>query len=218
MALLALLYSLAGCTTLKSPRRIYNRMVRDQQRFDAIIVPGIPFEGKAWNNVMKARVLWSYLLYKEGRTRNVIYSGGAVYSPYVEAKIMGLYAQQLGIPPEHIFCDTLAEHSTENVYYSYELARRLGFKTLAVATEYNQALLLKRFVKRRFLSKVAILPIYESYLEAYAHLEPLIDPTPALEPGFVSILQRQTLGKRLRGTMGGNLPWKNLPGRKAPPL
>ena len=90
---------------------------------DAIIVPGVPFSGGNWDSVMKARVTWSCFLYKNGYTRNIIYSGSAVYTPYFEGIIMGLYAEQLGVPKEHIFCETEARHSTENVYYSYLLAK-----------------------------------------------------------------------------------------------
>jgi len=51
-------------------------------------------------------VLWASFLYKQGVIRNIIFSGGAVYTPYYEAKVMGLYAQRLGIPKEHIFYET----------------------------------------------------------------------------------------------------------------
>ena len=102
------LLQLLSCTTSKK------KTARDLAH--AIIVPGIPFNNGNWDSVMKGRVLWSYVLYKNGYTKNVIYSGSAVYSPYFEAVIMGLYAEQLGIPREHIFCETKARHSTENVY------------------------------------------------------------------------------------------------------
>ena len=64
--------------------------------FDVLIVPGVPFENGKWDRIMKARVLWSWILYKNGYVRNIIYSGDAVYSPYKEARIMGLYAQNWG--------------------------------------------------------------------------------------------------------------------------
>lgn len=208
----------AGCYTLKSPKKVYRELVAQQQSFDVIIVPGVPFDGKAWSNTMQRRVLWSYLLYKNGYARNIIYSGGAVYSPYYEAKIMGLYAQQLGIPAEHIFYDTLAEHSTENVYYSYELARKQGFKTIALATEYNQAILLKGFVRRRFATGIAILPIVEAMVEEYRHPELVIDPFPAFKLDFVSIMERESFGARFRGTLGKKVPIPKTKPRKFPAL
>ena len=107
-----------GCiSSSKGPQKALTKAGK-MKAFDAVIVPGIHFKNGAWDSVMKARVLWSYILYKNGYTKNIIYSGGAVYSPYKEAIIMGLYAQKLGVPKEHIFYDTNARHSTENVYYS----------------------------------------------------------------------------------------------------
>jgi hypothetical protein len=205
---------LSGCLTLQSPGRAYRKVVDGQQSFDAVIVPGVPFDGNDWSNTMHCRVLWSYLLYKNGYVKNIIYSGGAVYSPYYEAKIMGLYAQQLGVPAAHIFYDTLAEHSTENVYYSYELARQLGFKTIALATEYDQAILLKKFVRKRFQTSIAILPIVEQMVDGYVHPKLVIDPAPARKENFTSILQRESLGQRLGGTAGSKVPVPETKPRK----
>src|ERR1700751_3639559 len=58
--------------------------------YDAVIVTGIPYDsanGK-WDYLMKIRVYWSWLLYKNGIAKNIIYSGSAVYTPYMESRIM----------------------------------------------------------------------------------------------------------------------------------
>lgn len=208
----------ASCYTLKSPRKTYQGLIEEGQRFDAIIVPGVPFEGDTWSPTMRFRVLWSYLLYKNGYARNIIYSGGAVYSPYYEARIMGLYARQLGIPEEHIFYDTLAEHSTENVYYSYELARKLGFKTIALATGYDQAILLKSFVRKRFATPIAILPIVEDMVNNATVGALTIDPSSAYKADFISIMERETAWERLGGTIGKKVPIPRQKPRRFPAL
>jgi hypothetical protein len=209
-----------GCISFKKrPRRLFREVVEKQQTFDVIIVPGVPFYKNTWDSTMKARVIWSYILYKQGYAKNVIYSGGAVYSPYYEAKIMGLYAQQLGIPAEHIFYDTLAQHSTENVYYSYELARKLGFKTIALATDPGQSSLLKSFTLKRFGTPIVHIPFVIDSLWTYNHIDPVIDPASALSiDTFTSITKREGLWQRLRGTIGKNIPWENKETRKAPAL
>lgn len=186
----------------------------DNRTFDAIIVPGVPFNNGSWDSTMKARVLWSYYLYKKGIARNVIYSGAAVYSPYIEAKIMGLYAEQLGIPSAHIFSDTLAEHSTENVYYSYLLARQLGFKSIALATDPFQARMLRSFIRKRFATEIVILPFVQEKLKDLNHLNPEIDPRSAYVDAFVPITERQGFWKRLRGTLGKHLEWEQQSPRK----
>jgi len=48
--------------------------------------------------------------------RNIIFSGSAVSSPYVEGVAMKIIADTLGIR-RPTFSETKAEHSTENAYY-----------------------------------------------------------------------------------------------------
>src|SRR5687768_9670260 len=78
----------------KTAQRLYNEA--GKQQFDVVIVPGVPFENKLWSRTMKGRVYWAKHLYEKGITKNLIFSGGAVYSPYTEAEIMALYATALG--------------------------------------------------------------------------------------------------------------------------
>ena len=204
----------------RGPLKAYSKaldIVRTKP-FDAIIVPGTPFRNSSWDTIMKARVIWSWVLYKEGVTKNVIYSGGAVYSPYKEAVIMGLYAQQLGIPTEHIFYDTQARHSTENIFYSYLLARKLGFKSLALATDPFQSSLLGSFLRRRFGSPIYRLPFVVDTLAAYNSVNPKIDPQPAHEEHFISITANESFFKRFRGTMGRGIDWTPYENGQLPPL
>lgn len=202
----------------KRPNELYNAVITTGSTFDAGIVPGVPFKNNSWDSIMKARVLWADFLYKGGIIRNIIFSGGAVYSPYYEAKIMGLYAEKLGVPTDHIFYDTLAEHSTENIYYSYELARRLGFKSLALVTDPFQSRLTKRFTSRRFETPIQHIPFLVDTIKKLNDIDIQIDPSPAYEPNFKSIIEREGRIKRLRGTFGAFIPWENNIGRKAKPL
>ena len=159
---------------------------------------------------MKIRVYWSYYLYKKGIAKNIIYSGSAVYTPYVESKIMALYAQQLGVPEKHIFVESKAEHSTENVYYSYYLGKRAGFQRMAIASDPFQSRLLKSFAKKMKL-EVGMLPMVFDSVETFDLNTPVkIDPSPAYKPGFVSIEKRENFWKRWRGTLGKNLKKDSL--------
>lgn len=199
----------SGCVSMKKrPLRLWNKVTENHQTFDAVIVPGVPFSNGVWSDVMKSRVLWSVFLYQKGIARNVIYSGAAVYSPYYEAKIMGLYAEQLGIPNDHIFYDTLAEHSTENVFYSYKIAKENHFKTVALATDPFQSSLLKRFTRKRFQSPIPHIPIiYDSIQMNIA--APKIDPKSAYVFPFIPLTEREGFWKRTKGTLGRYIPWEN---------
>ena len=204
----------------KGPQRAYDKAVTiaKSKPFDAIIVPGVPFRNGNWDTVMKARVIWSWILYKEGITKNVIYSGAAVYSPYKEGMIMGLYAEQLGIPKEHIFYETQARHSTENIFYSYLLAKKLGFKSIALATDPIQSYLLKGFLRKRFGSPIYRLPFVVDTLAAHNSIHPKIDPQPAHVDSFVSITTNESFFRRTRGTFGRDIDWTKYENGQLPAL
>ena len=187
----------------KSAVKTYNRDIQ-RAPYDVIIVPGVPFQDSVWQDIMKIRVYWSKYLYDNGHTQNIIYTGGAVYTPYVESIIMREYAIALGIPEEKIFTEIRAEHSTENLYYSYHLAKEHGFEKIALATDPFQGLMLKKFAKKENLD-VGFLPMQIDTLKLIEKINPPIDPSSAFVEDFVSIKKREGFFKRWRGTMGKNI-------------
>ena len=217
LAVAAMIYH-SGCGNAQKGATRALAGVTKMKAFDAVIVPGIPFRNGQWDSVMKTRVLWSWVLYKNGYVKNVIYSGGAVYSPYKEAVIMGLYAQELGIPAANIFYDTNARHSTENVYYSYLIAKKQGFKTLALATDPFQSFMLRGFTRKRFGSPIYHIPVVIDSLRHYGSLNPTINPQPAQVDNFVSITEKQGMMRRFRGTMGRDIDWAQYEGKRVDPL
>ncbi len=217
--ILALCILATSCISVKKgPVKAYTAIEQHDITFDAIIVPGVPFENNHWDSIMKARVLWSYVLYKNGLTKNIIYSGSAVYSPYYEAKIMGLYAQELGIPKSNIYYDTSARHSTENAYYSYLIAKKEGFKTVALATDPFQSAMLQSFTVTRMSTPIFHMPYILDSVKKYSSLNPTIDPTSARKNDFVSITEVETPFQRIKGTMGGDIDWKKYEDKRLPPL
>lgn len=190
---------LPGCASGK----LYKKAEANKP-YDVIIVPGVPFDGKAWDYKMKGRVLWADYLVKQGIARHVIFSGAAVYTPYVEAKVMALYAEALGTPAECMFVEEKAEHSTENLYYSYLLAKRLGFGKIALATDPYQSTMLKRFIRKHQLP-VARIPFRIKTLMKIDHVHPSIDASPAKAEHFKSIKETQSRKYRHNGTRGKNI-------------
>src|SRR5690606_7815645 len=169
-----------------------------------IIVPGYPFQDSAWHDIMKIRVYWSAYLYNNGYTKNVIYSGAAVYTPFVESKIMKAYGMALGIPGDSIFVDTLAKHSTENLYYSYQLAKKLGFEKIALATDPFQNAPLARFATSNGID-VDFLPIVFDTLRLIDKPDPEIDYSKASVGNFVPLPEKLSFFERLNGTMGNKI-------------
>lgn len=176
-------------------------IAKQKKPYDVIIVPGFPHDSGKVNNVLCQRLSWACYLYKNGYTKNIIFSGSAVHSPYVEAKIMRLLALDLGIKDEHIFIETKAEHSTENLYYSTILANKLGFNSIAFATEPAQASFMKPF-KRKFKLQLDFLPVVSDCVnQLNVQLNP-IDESSAFVPNFVSLKKREGYLKSFRGTNG----------------
>ncbi len=149
--------------------------------------------------------MWAYYLLSEGIARNVIFSGGAVYTPYIESNIMALYAMELGVSADRIFCETRAEHSTENVVFSCRLAKTLGFEKIAVATGPFQSSFLSVFVKNHSLP-VSFIPIMiTSILKVNQGRFPDIDPSTAFVNNFVNLKDRESRSDRFQGTLGNNI-------------
>jgi uncharacterized SAM-binding protein YcdF (DUF218 family) len=174
------------------------------KKYDMIVVPGVPLENGKWSPTMRDRVFWSKYLYEKGIARNVMYSGSAVYSPYREGEIMAMYGEKLGIPKKNIYTETKAEHSTENIYYSYKKARKMGFTSIALASDPFQTKTLRRFTQLKVSRDVAFIPIvYDSLKREEAIVrDPVIDISKAMVKDFKSLPSRKNFLERFRGTRG----------------
>jgi len=176
--------------------------------YDMIIVPGVPLatDSLQWSRIMKARVYWSKYLYDKGIAKNIMYSGGAVHTPYYEAMIMAMYAEAIGIPKEHIYTEIKAEHSTENIYYCYKKSKKAGFETIALATDPFQAKQMRKFT-RRLDPSIDLIPIIYDSLKTMepTMINPSIEYKQAFKENFKSLEEREGFWKRTRGTFGKNI-------------
>lgn len=158
--------------------------------YDAVIIPGLPYDAPVPNGLFKARMLWSKSLFEKGIVRNIIYSGSAVHTPYIEGEVMKAISARLGIPAQHTFAETRALHTTENVDYGLQLADSLGFKKVAVATDPFQTFFLERHVKKNHLP-LALLPFDLDSFKAYERLSlPFYDARKVQIPNFVPLKER----------------------------
>jgi len=191
---------LTHCSFSHYAKKSYER-AKKEKPFDVIIVPGVPYEREKTTSVMKMRIFWAKHLYDSGFTKNIIFSGSAVYSQFVEGIAMKVIADSLGIPGDHTFSETKAEHSTENVYYSWKMAKSLGFQKIALATDPFQSRLLESFM-RKYSPGVKAIPIVFGTFDTDTTILPVIDVTSAYVPDFVSITERESFWQRFRGTRG----------------
>ena len=197
---LALVLVLTHCSVTKQTERSYEQ-ARKEKPYDVIIVPGVPYDKGNTTSVMSLRLYWAKHLYDSGFTKNIIFSGSAVYTHFVEGITMKIMADSLGIPVGNTFFETQAEHSTENIYFSWKMAREKGFEKIALATDPYQAALLKSFMKR-YTPGVKSIPIVFSMLDIDDRSLPKIDTTAAFVHNFVPITKRESFWERFKGTMG----------------
>ncbi len=155
----------------------------------------------------KGRIFWAKYLLDNKLTKKVIFSGSAVYTPYIEAKAMAMYAKALGVPDSVIHLETKAEHSTENVFYSYYLAKSLGYQKIAIATDPFQAKMMSSFIKKRLDGKVDQIPFSFTILHNMEKQNPTINDDSLYIPNFVPITERQSFSYRFRGTRGKNIDY-----------
>ncbi len=200
--LIGLLFSLSSCLLFNNDSAKLYKKGMQQAPFDAGIVPGVPWVESGWDSAMKGRVIWAVHLYKRGHVKNLIFSGGSVYTKHYEGKIMCLYAQQMGVPAANCFAEIQAEHSVENVYYGKRMADSLGFKKVALLTDPFQATLLKGLL-RKYKPHITRLPFIVDTLKTINGATLGIDGSSAINPNFSkSLAERESKWQRFQGTRG----------------
>jgi hypothetical protein len=184
--IILLLFKTGSYVLRKSVAETYRESISEAP-FDVIIVPGIPYDSANPNKMMKARMFWAKNLYEKGVTRNIIFSGDAVHSPYIEGKCMKIIADSMGIPADKTFSESKALHGTENIELGMELARTLGFKKMAIATDPFQFAYLRYYEKRTIIS---YLPMPVDCMKTYDRPLPAIDTRDVKVDNFVPLKER----------------------------
>ncbi len=185
---LGLILFLAHDSSAQNELRSYKRIVK-RAPFDAIIVPGFPYKQAKDSILLNVRLYWAKELYDRGVARNIIFSGAAVHTAYNEGMIMKIMADSLGIPSNHTFVEGHALHTTSNAKLGKRLARKLGFKKIAAATDpyqYSYMKLLMWFSA----PGVPILTFPRDSMLAYFKPLPVVNPRDAFVKDFVPLKER----------------------------
>lgn len=187
-----------------TPRKLF-QTAELVKPIDIAIIPGLPLYHGKLDTLLKSRLLWSHFLFKKGIVSNVLYSGNAVYTPWVEGSSMALFANLLGIENENILIDTIAEHSTENLFYGYHLAKKMGYKTIAIATDPFQCAMLHKYAKKNFNETIYFIPIIYDSIKPQMSMHLEIDTTLTIKKNFIPITERLDYKDRLKGTTGKSI-------------
>jgi uncharacterized SAM-binding protein YcdF (DUF218 family) len=182
----------------RKPQQIF---MNNSVIYDAIIVPGVPYDKQGWSVFMKWRVYWAVHLHKNNIAKNIIFSGGAVHTPYFEAEIMKKYAIKLGVDSNHIFTEIKAEHSTENLFNCNLIAIKNNFKLVALATDPFQSYRLESFIDK-VNPNIDILPLVYQILSKENLVNITINDSSAFVQNFVALRDRESFFERMKGTNG----------------
>jgi hypothetical protein len=112
------------------------------------------------------------------------------------------------VPEKDIFTEIKAQHSTENIWYSYKIAKAQGFKKIALATDPFQTKMTYGIARRR-VKGIAFLPILEDTLRTLPHDTPSIDYQKYKVENFTSITESQNKFQRLMGTLGKHIKYSD---------
>lgn len=103
--------------------------------YDCTVVCGYPAEADGSpSRILKTRVERAAELWKTGRVRFLILSGGAVGNEFVEAEVMKAYAKELGVDPDVIRVESQAVSTYHNLKYASEIMKKEGWQDCAVVT------------------------------------------------------------------------------------
>ena len=103
---------------------------------DAIILLGCPSNTDGTPSPSQiARADIAVALSQAGYANEFIVSGAAVHNQYVEADALAALLEARGIASSHIFRDTLAMHTDENIYYSDKIMEAQGWSSAIVVSD-----------------------------------------------------------------------------------
>lgn len=180
---------ISSCHIKRNTIRIYNDAI-SKAPYDVIIVPGIPYDTANPEFMMSVRIRWAKLLYEKGVTKNIIFSGSAVHSPFIEGRYMKIIADSLGIPSTNTFSEENALHSTENITYGLQMASSLGFKKVAVATDPYQSIFLSSMYEK-ISPSLAFLPLNVDSINSFKKLLPYVNVKAAFVQNFIPLEKRK---------------------------
>ncbi|MFA9558292.1 YdcF family protein [Evansella sp. AB-rgal1] len=102
---------------------------------DVIIVLGAGVWENGPSPALKARLDRALEVYDEGLAKNFILTGGLGTFPPTEAEAMKEYLLNFGVPEEHMFLESLATNTEENLNNSKEIMDEEGWESAIIVTD-----------------------------------------------------------------------------------
>jgi uncharacterized SAM-binding protein YcdF (DUF218 family) len=103
--------------------------------FDVIIVLGNPANSDGSpGEIMRQRVLKALELFRDGRAKHMLFTGGAVYNSYVQAEVMAELARSLGVPGSACVTEPKSRNTYQNLFKAIEILRQNRWSSALIVT------------------------------------------------------------------------------------
>ena len=113
----------------------YSKMYYEKTS-DVGIVLGAGAENAELSPVFKERVNHSIYLFKKGVIKNIIFTGGFSENEDIsDSKAAAIYAQQNGVPTEHIFTEEKSTITYTNLKYAKEIMDSEAFSSALIISD-----------------------------------------------------------------------------------
>ena len=103
--------------------------------FDTLLVLGYPANSDGTPSPeQRERVLEAIREYRAGVAPTIIMSGGPAHNRFIEAHVMAVFANSMGIPRSAIIEEPQAENTIQNIYYSSLIMQRHSWRSAEVVS------------------------------------------------------------------------------------
>lgn len=145
LLLLGLLGLVPGCADLRDLFTPYQPRPAEVQAMlawphrpaplDVAVVLGCPADDDGQASLCElCRIKSAVRAYREGRVRNLLFSGNAAHSPFVEADVMADLAEQNGVPKDHVLREPRAYTTWQNLRYAKQLLDEKKLQTVLIVS------------------------------------------------------------------------------------
>ena len=175
-------------------------------RVSLLLVPGCPTKPSGQlSRCLWYRAIWAAEIYHQGLADHIVTSGGAVYSPYIEATALKSALMARGVPEEAVTVETQARHTDENISYSLALFQNASPMTFGIASHAQHARLACRLA-RSWGTKCQIFAAPDEWVQAeIGRKPPAMQFEPFSDEQWVPHDEREHVLRRDRRTG----PWAN---------
>jgi len=145
--------------------------LRDEdRRADVAVVLGNKVnEDGTLSERLRQRLLCGLRLYRQGRVRRLLVSGGLGREGYYEGDKMREYLRQQGVPDSLILVDNHGDNTQATVENTLRLRQRLGFGDVLVVSQFYHLTRTKMLFRKRGLLQVSgVAPRYFEWRDLYS--------------------------------------------------